>query len=79
MKQNKISIREEFLFDHQFFGDPGGPTTAAQQRILTYVSTAVGGILTTLNFIYFLKKEIENNMPEIAEGLGLKKGADNAN
>lgn len=79
MKKNKLDIKEEFLLDHQFFGDPAGTTTAAQQRILTYVSTAVGGLLTTLNFIYFLKKEIENNMPEIAEGLGLKKGEDNAN
>jgi len=73
--------RDEVLLDQQFFGPPQAGLTAAQQRVVKYAVGAVGGLLTTLNFIHYLKLEIESNRAQIREEVNSyrakTKGTDN--
>lgn len=69
-----MAWRDEILLDEQFFGPPDVGLTAVQQRLVKYVVGAVGGVLTTLNFIHYLRLEIEQNKEQIQkELLNLKK------
>lgn len=65
--------REEVLFDQQFFGPPSAGLTEAQQRIVRYAVGAVGGVLTTLNFIHYLKLEIDANRAQIRDEINTYK------
>jgi hypothetical protein len=64
-----MSWRDEILLDQQFFGPPDAGLTQLQQKIVTYVAGTIGGVLTTLNFIHYLRLEIENNKGQIQKEL----------
>jgi len=67
--------REEVLLDQQFFGPPTGHSEV-QRKVVGYIVGAVGGVMTTLNCIYYLKKELEQHAPDVAVKLGLSKATD---
>ncbi len=67
--------REEVLLDQQFFGPPTGQSEV-QRKIVSYVVGAVGGVMTTLNCIYYLRQELEQHAPDVAKKLGLSKATD---
>lgn len=64
-----MAWRDEILLDQQFFGPPDAGLTHLQQKIVTYVAGTIGGVLTTLNFIHYLRLEIENNKEQIHKEL----------
>lgn len=67
--------REEVLLDQQFFGPPTGQSEV-QRKIVGYIAGAVGGIMTTLNCIHYLKRELEQHAPDAAVKLGLSQATD---